>query len=1260
LCDDNPLSRQLKAGLILSALTCTFKWITNMPNPSVLQGILLLFALCFVSLTRADMLPAIASFSMAEESPVPLILGNVLANLQARAYFHEDISDILIFPSAQPFFEYFQLIQKRQSNQKLVSSELQLIKSFDLETVCKKRLSMQQCSQANYGCCCDSHNLFCSIKLQLAVRFEGGIFHTAAQQTPLKVFLIEIKIFDENDQTPVFTPDTFTLKVSEGVKYNENYRLPLAKDGDLGQNSEVFYSLAFIHGRAPSSKRWVSIPKENGLFSFSTSSQSLSLSINGDLDREEIEMYKIIIEAKDGVINPSLQKTGTLTVSVMVTDVNDVSPMFKSRNLEVSVQENSANGTVICTIMAQDYDSGSNGQIEYSIPPSYRESPFKIDPKSGSLTVSGEIDREKIDAYKIIVQANDKGSPAKTSTLPVYIKVLDVNDNPPDISINSIFMDSEYTHSNPILKISEGVPLGTSIANVSVSDRDVSENSTISCHVLNEGHELRLTSSSTYSLYLTKELDYEAEKRLKVILSCTDFGDPFSLNSEAVIEIIVLNENDNPPVFQEPLIIPPAWIVNNSEIAKFSAILREGDNGKSGEESLKGCVVFLPKSFPLGDAFLRFKAKDADFERESAENEGGVLFSMSMRSEQRFQTESGPFPIVYPRKATLLSLSEKTGEVMLTSSLDFDGTICVLEAEIMVHDGKFSSSKKLTFIIGESNHYAPIVRIFNFALANSLSPHQIFDQEHNGSLNQVPFYIPRQSKSHSVIGQAVGSDTDPGLAGRLTYNLSIPQSRCMDLSINSSTGLLTLLEVHKNFSTDCHLQATLNVTDNGFPKRYTCLLITFHLFDANQLSPTIRINQSIIPSQQNANNETEWYFNATVPRGDDALFQLATLNIPGLIECTFQAKFCASSADNISSLQGVSLDENLGHVYIADSFVANPNITFYILVSNTFWPSLPTKTFKADMTSSKNETIDVRVTEVDGIDCQVQYVVSVEPSYFRRNFIIFCISIFAIVAIICLLIIILVILLRNSRRKLTIAPLLSMFKKKEAPSFYAKAHFQSNSVEVNDPVKFNEEYNTCLQTKIPAYEIATNDVSVSQVLLKAPKYPTATSSIRIGGGRVSTIALKQHPSMHPTVSDISNTYYVMENIHQNDLNSKLYSSKESTPVHSHRSPSSGRSIKSETSPLPGHANVNIIVHNDFEKSATMHHRNMLSSDDKPAKVGHYLKNLIEDLLKLFLILLLQIFRIAPNLPPIESTRNTFRIELDPSTMCFIKEKTPCD
>lgn len=144
--------------------------------------------------------------------------------------------------------------------------------------------------------------------------------------------------------------------------------------------------------------------------------------------------------------------------------------------------------------------------------------------------------------------------------------------------------------------------------------------------------------------------------------------------------------------------------------------------------------------------------------------------------------------------------------------------------------------------------------------------------------------------------------------------------------------------------------------------------------------------------------------------------------------------------------------------------------------------------------------------------------------------------------------------------------------------------------------------------ELPAYEINPKVPSVPQVILKTPQYPIASSAVRINSGGLSSIAMRTLPSRNPALSEIGSggAFYVMENIHQNDLNPKFSPSVESTPTrNSPRSPSSTRSVKSETAPLPRHANVNIIVHNDFEKNVPIQQIKTLDSREKSAKVSYY-------------------------------------------------------
>ena len=57
--------------------------------------------------------------------------------------------------------------------------------------------------------------------------------------------------------------------------------------------------------------------------------------------------------------------TGTATVVVHVTDVNDNRPRFSKPLYEVFVSENTPAGSVVVTVDAVDEDDADNGLVEY-------------------------------------------------------------------------------------------------------------------------------------------------------------------------------------------------------------------------------------------------------------------------------------------------------------------------------------------------------------------------------------------------------------------------------------------------------------------------------------------------------------------------------------------------------------------------------------------------------------------------------------------------------------------------------------------------------------------------------------------------------------------------------------------------------------------------------------------------------------------------------------------------------------------------------
>ena len=82
---------------------------------------------------------------------------------------------------------------------------------------------------------------------------------------------------------------------------------------------------------------------------------------------------------------------------------------------------------------ATDRDIGTNAQISYFIS-NGDTSKFSIDPDSGLISTTAELDREQVPSYTLSVTAKDSGNPSLSSVVPLKITVLDENDNPPQFT----------------------------------------------------------------------------------------------------------------------------------------------------------------------------------------------------------------------------------------------------------------------------------------------------------------------------------------------------------------------------------------------------------------------------------------------------------------------------------------------------------------------------------------------------------------------------------------------------------------------------------------------------------------------------------------------------------------------------------------------------------------------------------------------------------------------------------------------------------
>ncbi|XP_009923550.2 protocadherin alpha-11-like [Haliaeetus albicilla] len=187
------------------------------------------------------------------------------------------------------------------------------------------------------------------------------------------------------------------------------------------------------------------------VYSLKSHSDKFSVSDQGDivsltrLDREEDDLYSIIVEAVDSVVPPN---TAVALVTVRVNDINDNPPVFSTLiQTELSAPEN-ADTLDLGIFSATDLDTGVNALISYSLQDDFAGM-FHINSSTGKLMTKKHLDREKMDSYELKIIATDSGTPSQSASLVLNIAVEDMNDNPPvfpQISYSVTVKENEPPH----------------------------------------------------------------------------------------------------------------------------------------------------------------------------------------------------------------------------------------------------------------------------------------------------------------------------------------------------------------------------------------------------------------------------------------------------------------------------------------------------------------------------------------------------------------------------------------------------------------------------------------------------------------------------------------------------------------------------------------------------------------------------------------------------------------------------------------------
>ncbi|XP_051943056.1 protocadherin-8-like [Hippocampus zosterae] len=385
-----------------------------------------------------------------------------------------------------------------------------------------------------------------------------------------KLIHVELEVKDINDNSPAFPRKESTADIWENAAVGTRIPLDFAADEDVGANYIQSYQISV-----------------NSHFSIDVLSRAdgvkyAELVLMKELDRETRASYALELVAVDGGEPP---RSGSTRVNVKVKDYNDNSPVFDRNSYSVDLPEDAPAGTLLLDLNAEDPDEGPNGEVAYGfgdqVPLEIRQL-FKVDRKSGRLTLESPVDFESKNTYEFDVRATDLGPNPSPATCKIVVQVQDVNDNAPEISIapmTSIAAGVAY--------ITEAAAKDSFVALVSTSDKDSGANGRVHCTLYGHDHfRLQQAYQDSFMIVSTGPLDREKIPEYNLTLVAEDLGSP-PFRSVAHYTVRLTDENDNAPVFSKPA-YEVALAENNAPGAYVTTVAaRDPDLGSNGKVTYK-------------------------------------------------------------------------------------------------------------------------------------------------------------------------------------------------------------------------------------------------------------------------------------------------------------------------------------------------------------------------------------------------------------------------------------------------------------------------------------------------------------------------------------------------------------------------------------------------------------------------------------------------------------------------------------------------
>ncbi|XP_070764971.1 cadherin-24 [Enoplosus armatus] len=380
---------------------------------------------------------------------------------------------------------------------------------------------------------------------------------------PSSEFIIRVQ--DINDNPPVFPNEPYVAMVPEMANIGTSIIQVTARDADdptYGNSARLVYAIT-------QGQDYFSVDPQTGVLRTAVP----------DMDRETRDEYLVVLQAKDmGGHLGGL--SGTTTITVKLSDVNDNPPHFRRSAWSFSVSELAAPGVEVGRLTATDPDLGENAQLEFTMLDTEEAEIFNITGRDQEavIVLNKLLDYETRSSYTFSVEVANpivdarylRKGPFKDQAT-VRVMVLNA-DEPP-----------RFSQARYHLDVSENCPPVCSVGRVYAVDPDTGQSTNIrySIDPQSDPEALFRIASDTGFISTVMELDREQEQWHNITVIATQRDNP-NLVSRVVVAIETLDQNDNAPELDRQY---TTSVCDSSAPGQVVQVLRAIDRDQGGQDT---------------------------------------------------------------------------------------------------------------------------------------------------------------------------------------------------------------------------------------------------------------------------------------------------------------------------------------------------------------------------------------------------------------------------------------------------------------------------------------------------------------------------------------------------------------------------------------------------------------------------------------------------------------------------------------------------